>query len=327
MLDLPRSKSRFALIAFATSLIFVTSVADARIGRGGSFGSRGAKTWSAPPATQTAPRTAQPMQRSTTDPATTSRQAAPGTSTTAPSTGMFGRGLAGGLLGGLLGAGLIGMLLGNGFLGGLGGFASMLGLLLQLALVFFIARWAFRWWQRRNQPAYAGAGGASYRDAAADPGKAPLRRFDIGGAAGASAGAASPAGEAPLEIGQEDLEAFERLLGEIQTAYSNEDREALRRRTTPEMFVYFGEELDDNETRGVVNRVSDVRLLQGDPAEAWREGEAEYATVAMRFGLRDVVEDRATGAVVETGPSEATEVWTFRRKPGADWKLSAIQQA
>ena len=85
--------------------------------------------------------------------------------------------------------------------------------------------------------------------------------------------------------------------------------------------------LDDIEARGVVNRVSDVRLLQGDPAEAWRDGEAEYATVAMRFGLRDVVEDRATGAVVETGPSEATEVWTFRRKPGADWKLSAIQQA
>ncbi len=327
MLDLPRSKSRFALIAFATSLIFVTSVADARIGRGGSFGSRGAKTWSAPPATQTAPRTAQPMQRSTTDPATTSRQAAPGASTTAPSTGMFGRGLAGGLLGGLLGAGLIGMLLGNGFLGGLGGFASMLGLLLQLALVFFIARWAFRWWQRRNQPAYAGAGGTSYRDAAADSGRAPLRRFDIGGGAGAGVGAASAASEAPIEIGQDDLESFERLLGEIQTAYSNEDREALRRRTTPEMFVYFGEELDDNEARGVVNRVSDVRLLQGDPAEAWRDGEAEYATVAMRFGLRDVVEDRATGAVVETGPSEATEVWTFRRKPGADWKLSAIQQA
>ena len=318
MLDFSRSKSRFAMIAMAVALVLASSAADARLGRSGSFGSRGVRTWSTPPATQTAPRTTQPIQRSTTEPGTAQRPSAAGTAGATASTGLFGRGLAGGLLGGLIGAGLLGMLFGHGFFGGLGGLGSMFGLLIQLALVFFLVRWAMRWWQRRNEPAYAG-GAPMSRDAGRDPGKAPLRRFEIGGSGSSSDG--------KLEIGQADLEQFERLLGEIQTAYGRGDREALRRRTTPEMFVYLGEELDDNEARGLVNRVSNVKLLQGDLSEAWREPEADYATVAMRFSLEDVTEERAGGRVVETGPGEATEVWTFRRKPGADWKLSAIQQA
>jgi predicted lipid-binding transport protein (Tim44 family) len=75
-----------------------------------------------------------------------------------------------------------------------------------------------------------------------------------------------------------------------------------------------------------------VKLLQGDLSEAWREGRDEYATVAMRFALNDVMEDIATGkpAPGSQGATEAREVWTFRRPLGAGpdaWKLSAIQQA
>ena len=67
-------------------------------------------------------------------------------------------------------------------------------------------------------------------------------------------------------------------------------------------------------------------------AEAWREGADEYATVAMRFALNDVMEDRASGkpAPGSPGKTEATEAWTFRRDAGAGsqgWKLSAIQQS
>ena len=46
------------------------------------------------------------------------------------------------------------------------------------------------------------------------------------------------------------------------------------------------EELNENAGKGVVNTVTNVRLLQGDLAEAWREGDADYATVAMRFAQR-----------------------------------------
>jgi predicted lipid-binding transport protein (Tim44 family) len=96
------------------------------------------------------------------------------------------------------------------------------------------------------------------------------------------------------------------------------------------MLSYFAEDLAQNASRGVINRVSDVKLLQGDLAEAWREGGAEYATVAMRFSLIDQMIERASGRLLEgdpVRPTEATELWTFRRASGGPWLLSAIQQA
>jgi predicted lipid-binding transport protein (Tim44 family) len=143
------------------------------------------------------------------------------------------------------------------------------------------------------------------------------------GGAGAYAAATRP-----IEPEPADFDSFERLLGEIQTAYSNEDLHALKARATPEMVSYFAEDLAANASRGVVNQVSDVKLLQGDLSEAWRENDAEYATVAMRFSLVDKTVDRNTGRIVEGSDQadEATELWTFRRAPGGQWVLSAIQQ-
>jgi len=60
--------------------------------------------------------------------------------------------------------------------------------------------------------------------------------------------------------------------------------------TTPEMLSYFGEAIGrtSKQSRGVRNEVRDVRLLQGDLAQAWTEGGRDYATVAMRFSMIDV---------------------------------------
>ena len=92
------------------------------------------------------------------------------------------------------------------------------------------------------------------------------------------------------------------------------------------MLSYFSEDLAANASKGVINRVSDVKLLQGDLAEAWREGDTDYATVAMRYSLNDEMVERESGRVVEGGPDEATEVWTFMRARGGHWLVSAIQQ-
>jgi predicted lipid-binding transport protein (Tim44 family) len=46
----------------------------------------------------------------------------------------------------------------------------------------------------------------------------------------------------------------------------------------------------------------------------------------MRYSLNDTLVDRASGRVVQIEPSEATELWTFRRTSGGHWLLSAIQQ-
>jgi predicted lipid-binding transport protein (Tim44 family) len=50
----------------------------------------------------------------------------------------------------------------------------------------------------------------------------------------------------------------------------------------------------------------------------------------MRYSSVDAMLDRTTGKLVDgdnTKASESTEVWTFVRKNGDDWKLSAIQAA
>jgi predicted lipid-binding transport protein (Tim44 family) len=97
------------------------------------------------------------------------------------------------------------------------------------------------------------------------------------------------------------------------------------------MLSNFMQDLEADRRKGLRNEVSGPKLLQGDLAEAWREGTVEYATVAMRFSLLDAKVD-STGRVVEgsrTVPQEVTEIWTFRRPhggPSDQWELSAIQQ-
>lgn len=308
-----RHRFVIALAAIATALTLVAvDFADARVGGGSSAGSRGSRTFSAPAPTRTAPNTAAPIQRSVTQPGT----AAAGAAQTAARPGLFGGGLLGGLAAGFIGAGLFGLLFGHGLFGGMAGFASLLGLILQVVLIVVVARLAFAWWQRRNAPNFA--------TAAPGVGQGPSTHA-FGGGLGAMFGA-NQAASAPLTIEKEDYDAFERLLGEVQAAYSAEDLNKLRQYATPEMVSYFAEDLAENASRGVVNQVSDVRLLQGDLSEAWREGNAEYATVAMRFALNDRTIERGSGRVIENGPAEVTELWTFRRTSGGQWVLSAIQQ-
>jgi predicted lipid-binding transport protein (Tim44 family) len=299
-----RNRWLIALGAIATAFVLVSADADARVGGGFSGGSRGMRTFSAPPATPTAP-TAAPIERSITQPGNVAPNGQTGIRP-----GLFGGGLFGGLAAGFLGAGLFGLLFGHGLFGGMAGFASMIGLLLQVVLVVIAARLIFAWWQRRNmQPAYAAAH--------------PVTGHNFGGVSEMLGGAnLSPAGD-HLTIAKSDYDAFERLLGDIQAAYSTEDLSVLRAQVTPEMLSYFSEQLAGNASRGLINRVTDVKLLRGDLAEAWREGNTDYATVAMNFALKE----RASGQTVEGGErSEVTELWTFMRARGGNWLLSAIQQ-
>jgi predicted lipid-binding transport protein (Tim44 family) len=208
------------------------------------------------------------------------------------------------------------MLFGGGMFSGLGGLSSIFGLILQIGLIFIVVRMAMSWWQRRHAPAAAYAGG---------PAAGPAAQSGFGSAMGFGLGSGS---SAPLEIQPADYEAFERLLGEIQAAWSNEDVAKLHTLATPEMVSYLTKDLDANKARNVVNKTSGVKLLQGDLAEAWREGDTDYASVAMRFSLVDKTLDRTSGRLVEGSetPAEITEVWTFVRPRGATWELSALQQ-
>src|ERR1700675_3255832 len=150
-------KAMAVVLSLALPLVLTVSSADARAGGGFSSGSRGARTFSAPPSTSTAPSTAQPFNRTITQPGS------PGLG--APAGGGFfnrpGMGLFGGLAAGFLGAGLLGMLFGGGMFGGIGGFSSIIGLVLQIGLIVLLVRLAMSWWQRRQVAQTAFAGGPS----------------------------------------------------------------------------------------------------------------------------------------------------------------------
>ncbi|MDX3926507.1 MAG: Tim44 domain-containing protein [Shinella sp.] len=316
----------FAMTAVAVMVMFtVVDVAEARRA-GGGFGSRGTRTFSPPPVTRTAPTQTAPIDRTMSQPQATQRGNQPAAGANRPGAqrpGLFG-GFAGTMIGGLMMGGLIGMLLGHGIGGGIG----FLGLLLQVALVIGAVMLISRLFARGRQPAYGGAAGYS-RQASQnnDAGAAPSFSIPrIGGGAAASSGPTGNPDE--IGIGQQDLDRFEAMLKEVQTAYGAEDYAALRRLTTPEAMSWLAEELSENATNGLKNEVRDVHLVQGDVAESWREDGAEYATVAMRYESVDVMRERASGRVVSGDPdnlTEAVEVWTFVRRPPGDWQVSAIQ--
>jgi predicted lipid-binding transport protein (Tim44 family) len=306
-------------LALMAAVAFQVTQADARAGSGGSFGSRGSRTFSAPPTTSTAPSQAAPINRSFTQPGVQS----PNRPAAAPS--RFG-GFGSMLLGGLLGAGLFGLLSGSGLFGGLTGFASVIGLLLQVALIGGVIWLVMAFLRGRNQPGYAGAGRASpFSNQSAAPNSTESR-------ASSFAGGSAQDVSGPLAIRQEDYQAFEKLLTDIQGAYGRDDVNALGAFTTPEMLSYLSGELAENKRKGVRNEVSNARFIDGDLAEAWTENGSDYATVAMKYAIVDCTLEIATGRVISgdrTAPQEVVELWTFRRDHRymtEGWHLSAIQQ-
>jgi predicted lipid-binding transport protein (Tim44 family) len=321
------------IVAVLLALLLLPGLAFARAGSGFSMGSRGGYSFSAPPATRTAPYTA-PLGRSMTQ----GPSYAPGY---APSYGGLGYGynrgygyspFASGLMGGLLGAGIGGLLFGHGMFYGLHGPFSLFGLLIQIVLIVLVVRWLLRLVGLRQPAAAGGYGFGGF-------GRGPRGLGGIGGLggmfrpmAGAAPGTAPNMARGPqaqtIAIQQADYLAFEQLLKLVQQAWSGHDLATLRQLATPEMVSYFAEQLAQQASTGTRNTVTDVRLEQGDLAQAWREQGRDYATVAMRFSMIDVTRDTA-GRVVDGSPTErttATEVWTFLRANGGRWILSAIQQ-
>jgi len=271
-------------------------------------------TYSAPPATRTAPSAA-PMQRSMTPNSPSYGSQSYGSRPyNTPAFG--GGGFMSGLMGGLIGVGLGGLLFGHGFFGGgMHGF-GFFGFILQLLIIFWIGRFLFRRFfsgqtVMANGPNIFGRGGM------------------MGGGMPGGGGSFGGGGPAQIQIGPGDYQQFEQLLQGVQAAWSAHDLNGLQAMATPEMVGYFNEQLSDQASRGVRNTVGDVTLVSGDLAQAWAENGREYATVAMRFQMIDVTRDGA-GRVVDGSPTEhqtVTEVWTFVRSPGGHWVLSAIQQA
>ncbi len=271
------------------------------------------------------------MERSTAP--TTGAATAGAAATQAAKPGLLGGMGKGLLMGGLMGLGLAGLF------GGFGAMGAMFGMILQILLVAGLAFLAYNFFRNRNRPAMAAAPASSNMTGAHS--NNPLnnnamsremqpQQANVSGFGGGSA----PLAPAPqkLDISSDDFNAFEMMLTKAQLSYGRQDRAALPFLATPEMVSYFNDDLDADASQGVRNELSDVKLLQGDLSEAWVEKDGEFATVAMRYALRDAKVDIKSGRVIsgsQTDLQEVTEIWTFRRPRGAPtqaWRISAIQQ-
>lgn len=325
---------RWLTLVLVSASLLVPIVAAARAGSGGSFGSRGARTFQAPRPTAVAPAT-KPMERSATpQPPAPQGAAVPAAAAPVPAGGFMSRNpFMSGLMGGFLGAGLMGMMFGGGFSGGaLGGAGSSL---LQLLIIGGLIYLAFRMLRGRS-----GDTAQVNRDTdffanrlatAPEIPRAPLRLVQGGDTAPVGSPTPLLAGlqAEAVSLTDGDNKAFETLLSDVQAAYSKGDLARMRTLASPEMVGYFSEALSANVSRGLVNTVGAVKLEQGELSEAWSEAGLDYASVAMRFSMLDVTRNVADGTIVagsDQERAEATEVWTFLRSPGGKWILSAIQQ-
>jgi predicted lipid-binding transport protein (Tim44 family) len=306
---------RILLALFVSaSLALAPAIADARAGssssgKSSSMGSRGSRTYDG--------NSAQPMNRSM----TTQPQAAaqPGM---APSPAYAGGGsffqrhpFLTGLAGGFIGSMLFSHM---GYAADATSGGSALGMVLQLLIIGLLIYFVVRLIRGRLFAGGGSRGGPFTMPRSAGAAAAPVRR-DRG---------------RDINLADADLNSFQQIHATVQEAWSASDLGRLRRLMTPEMLSYFSEELTRNASQGTQNIVSDVELVKGDLAESWEESDLQYATAYMRWRALDYVV-RLGGSPGDPDyivrgdprtPVEAEEVWTFVRRPGGDWLLSAIQQ-
>jgi len=295
---------------FSASVALAPAIAEARAGgssggRSSSMGSRGLRTYEN--------NNAQPLGRSMTSPA----QSGLSEATPSPAYGggsFFQRHpFLTGLTGGLIGSWLFGhsVYAADGTSGG-----SAIGTLLEFLIIGLLIYFAVRLF-RRHAFSNGWPGGTA---------------FSMPRSAGASAAPVRRDRGRDINLSNADLSAFQAIHAAVQEAWSAGDLGQLRRLMTPEMLSYFSEELTRNASQGIRNIVSNIELVKGELSESWEEGDLQYATAYMRWRAIDYVTrlGRPPGdpETIVSGNSrvEAEEVWTFVRRRGGDWLLSAIQQ-
>ncbi|MGC2522495.1 MAG: TIM44-like domain-containing protein [Stellaceae bacterium] len=302
-------------LLFCACMALAPALAEARAGssyggRPSSFGSRGVRSWDY--------NGAQPLNRSAAPPAPSRPGFAPGMSGPGYGGSFFQRHpFLTGIAGGLFGSWLFGHAAYAGGGGG-GGAGAFLGTLLWLVIIGLVIWFAVRMFRARAFSNGWPTAGPGWTARSAGAAAAPARRFR----------------GRDVNFSDADLQTFQRLHAAIQEAWSAGDLARMRGVMTPEMVRHFADELSRNTSQGVRNLVSNVELVEGELTEAWEEGDLQYASAFLRWRAVDYVVrigappgDR--NAIVggdPRSPVQLEEVWTFVRRRGGDWLLSAIQQ-
>ena len=329
LMEKNRWVKRGALIITLFFLIGYVLEADcfARVGGGGSFGSRGSRSYSSPSRPSPGPSQSYGTPTSPTPPAQQPFQQ--------PGGGGFFRGMLGGIAGGFLGSMLFRSLgwgsFGDGMGGGIGFFEIAL-----LALVLFLL---YRFIRRRREAAMTdayyqdtGTAGSTYQQSYT-PAYGPEPTY----------GATAPS-EPAMEQGLRYIKQMDPYFDEqkfrdlcmdcffkIQSAWTGRDVTSARNLLTAEMYRTIQGDVDKLRSEKKVNRLENIAVRSVEITEAWQEQGQDYITVLFYANLLDYVIDETSGQVVsgsKTDPVKFEEYWTFTRNVGSNpWQLSAINQA
>lgn len=138
-----------------------------------------------------------------------------------------------------------------------------------------------------------------------------------------------------IVIAESEKQKFADILIEIQTAWSLQDSERMKKFVTPEIAKYFFDALSQNLSQNLANKVEDVRVLSVEISESWQEEDLEYATAILEWSCIDYTintekAENDSSFVTEgdrNNPVKTSEAWTFvRYGTNGKWILSAIQQ-
>ena len=304
-----------------TSVLAVEQNAQARVGGGGSMGSRGSRSYSRPvaPPSQMAP--SRPYAPAQPSPAAPYQQ---------PSRGLFGGGFGSSLLGGMAGGMLGGMLFRSlGFGGGYGGGGGGIGffeILLLAGIGYLIYRFV-----KKNR----GNDGGGY----GEPGKViQMNDYQNLNQGLSYAPVRDELEEGLSYIRQMDPSFDEKRFNDnvmdmffkIQGAFMNRDLSSAAGVLSDEMRGLLQKDVDTLVREKKINRLENIAVRSVEISEAWQESGKDFITAMVYANLLDYTTDDTTGAVLsgsKTDPVKFEEYWTFSRPVGNNpWKLSAINQ-
>jgi predicted lipid-binding transport protein (Tim44 family) len=316
--------SALGFLAFLFSLLYVFEIDSyARIGGGGSFGSRGSRSFSSP------------SRSYSSSPSRSYQSPSQSYQPSQASGGGFLRSMMGGMAGGFLGSMLF-RGLGFGAGGGWGG-GGGIGLfeILILALILYLV---YRYIKKRRVQAVGDSN--YYRSSATET----THQVPYEASYGTQSGYGQRQDGSDIERGLGHIRQMDPSFDEIrfrdssmdmffklQGAWGTRDVTAARGFMTDE--VYQRIESDAARLRGEkrVNKLDNIAVRSTDIVEAWQESGQDYITLRFYANLVDYTVDETTGQVVsgsKTDPVKFEEYWTFTRPAGNNaWRLSAINQA
>lgn len=319
------AKSGLVLFAIFFLLSALEIDAWARAGGGGSMGSRGSRSYSAPRSTP-AP--------APTSPSRSGQLGAPAAPAPSPfGGGGFLRSMAGGLVGGMLGSMLFRSLgFAGGGMGGMGGGIGLMDIVLIGALLYGIY-WFIK--RRRNAATQEPPAGTFYREsptpAAGRTAAPPMQVYDA--APGQSDVETALGHIRQMDPGFDEKRFTDTCMDvffRIQGAWANRDMSGVRNILTGEMFTTFSEEAGKLKAQKRTNRLENIAVRSVEITEIWQEKGEDFITVKIYANLLDYTVDEGTGEVLsgsKTEPVKFNEYWTFTRPVGDNpWRLSAINQ-